>query len=89
MFGGAGVVQPGDRVAGPLRPGVVGPGCPSFDDREVSGRLVALHANLVSRPFGYAGAAPALDTGDIKGGHHVGQHVIGPPRLVSPATGHR
>src|SRR5258705_10183451 len=54
-----GVAQPGDREARPLRAHLFTPGRPALHDRQMPGRDVAFHLDLVANMRGDSLVAPA------------------------------
>jgi len=64
--GRPGVVQPGDREARPLRAHVSTPGRPALYDRQVPGRDVAFHLDLVADMLRDALLAPASNPGHVQ-----------------------
>jgi hypothetical protein len=55
----AGVAQPGDGKAGPLRAGVHAPGRPALHDRQIPGPGIAFHPDPITQVPGDAPGAPA------------------------------
>ena len=71
---GPGVVQAGDREAGPVRSKIVAPRRPAFANGQMSCGDVAFAADLAADVLGNLVGAPTLDAGDVK--------------LRKPAVGH-
>ena len=74
--GGPGVVQAGDREAGPVGSEILAPRRSAFADGQMSWGDVAFDADLVADVFGDLVGAPALDAGDVKLGKSAGGHVV-------------
>jgi hypothetical protein len=72
--GDPGVVQAGDREAGPVGSKIVAPRRPAFANGQMSCGDVAFDADLAADVLGNLVGAPTLDAGDVK--------------LRKPAVGH-
>lgn len=74
--GGPGVVQTGDREAGPVGSQVLAPRRAAFADRQMSWGDVAFDTDLIAHVLEDLIGAPALDAGDVELRRSTGAHVV-------------